>query len=747
MSATKLNKDGAKAQSLAELKNGKVVFKQKPMSLEQNSETLQEIIAFRDMLSARAEASEPPLTEIPDDHKPVIAKLSFESDKTLTALCKHIQHTLLPPPDDEDDADPTTSDLARLVPLSAIEAVVKRVASRVNYGLEAPDGCKPPASACAWRWEISQDYKDWLPKNIREKADVRRQDRLQAKNELQTVFSALPADEQASILHLKNAPKPHTPSGDVSPAKQAVKAEEDADATPRPSASPSKAESSEREKQEKAAAKAERERKQAEAHDKSRSLMANFFSKKPAAAKPPLNSQPEAGSSQTDFEKTFKPFLVKKDTTLAPVNWFLEPKRARGTEDDVIVIDEDERGHEPMEVDIPPVSQEELERMTPRERLQDSLKRMPEALNPSLLPRGRPRPPGPKSFSRVSVRDIMTRMSEAEVTDDAPTVRRLRAKLQDRCAIPAKVLIFHTDSRPGYYGTWTRASDVIGPRTPLARDANQHDYGYDSGEEWEDEPVEADNVDEDDEEGVDEEEDSDADSWLVDDDDEEVEPGTPIDEREGEEEVFGIEFSSNAAHKRKAEDTKVGKAPKKKKIMPLVPFAKGPFYEQEVGHCEYEPFAAYRIQLFNDTPFPVDPFTYVSTAVEDMKRSKAPAPMPAVSTSSGPFLVPPLPDHVKASATTAPTASSSSAPPKPSALAPKNPFPDAHLPYLLATIQTMQAKSVTALVEKIHADLQEHKVRKNAIEAKIREVAEKSAQGKVWVLKAGVVGNGQAVAV
>ncbi|KAL1717346.1 chromatin assembly factor 1 subunit A-domain-containing protein [Schizophyllum commune] len=748
MSATKLNKDGLKAQSIADLKNGKVVFKQKPMSLEQNSETLQEIIAFRDMLSARAEASEPPLTEIPDDHKPVIAKLAFESDKTLTALCKHIQHTLLPPPDDEDDADPATADLARMVPLSAIEAVVKRVASRVNYGLEAPDGCKPPASACVWRWEISQDYKDWLPKNIREKADVRKHDRLQAKNELQTLFSTLPADEQASILHLKNAPKPHAPSGDASPAKQAVKTEEDADATPRPSASPSKAEPSEREKQEKAAAKAERERKQAEAHDKSRSLMANFFSKRPAATKPPTNSQPEAGSSQSDFEKTFKPFLVKKDTTLAPVNWFLEPKGARGTEDDVIVIDEDERGHEPMEVDIPPLSREELERMTPKERLQDSLKRLPESVNPSLLPRGRPRPPGPKSFSRISVRDIMTRMSEAEVTDDATTVRRLRAKLQDRRAIPAKVLIFHTDSRPGYYGTWTRASDVIGPRTPLARDANQHDYGYDSGEEWEDEPAEADNVDEDEEEGGEEEEDSDADSWLVDDDDEEIEPGTPIDEREGEEdEVFGGEFSSNAAHaqKRKAEEAKVGKAPKKKKIMPLVPFAKGPFYEQEVGHCEYEPFAAYRIQLFNDTPFPIDPFTYVSTAVEDMKRSRMPAPAPAASTSSGPFLVPPLPDHVKAAATTASgsaaPAPSSSNPAKASTLNPKNPFPDAHLPYLLSTIQTMQAKSVTALVEKIHADLQEHKVRKNAIEAKIREVAEKSAQGRVWVLKAGVVGG------
>ena len=122
-----------------------------------------------------------------------------------------------------------------------------------------------------------------------------------------------------------------------------------------------------------------------------------------------------------------------------------------------------------------------------------------------------------------------------------------------------------------------------------------------------------------------------------------------------------------------------------------------------------------------------------------------PAPAPAASTSSGPFLVPPLPDHVKAAATTASgsaaPAPSGSNPAKPPALTPKNPFPDAHLPYLLSTIQTMQAKSVTALVEKVHADLQEYKVRKNAIEAKIREVAEKSAQGRVWVLKAGVVGG------
>ncbi|TRM61784.1 hypothetical protein BD626DRAFT_570490 [Schizophyllum amplum] len=788
MSTTKLNKDNgtapagksastdtSKSQPLAELKNGKVVFKQKPMSLEQNSETLEEIIMFRRMLSKRTEAKEPPLNEIPDEYEPVIAKLAFESDKTATALCKQIQHTLLPPPEEDDsDALQSNSELARMLPLSALESTIKTVASRVNYGLDAPDGCKAPASACVWRWEISQNYRDWLPKNVREKADSRRQDRLQAKKDLQSALSALPADEQAAVLHLKNNSKARATSPHATPTQQAAKEDADAADCDQTGISPSKAEGSssgkprgrpkdpvkaaekeakekerqekraakaekeaakEREKQEKAAAKAEKERKQIEAQNKSRSLMTSFFSKKPAPRAASL-SQPEAGTSQSDFEKTFKPFMVKKDTVLAPVNWYLEPKqlrrRASGTPDDVIVIDEDEESHAAMDVDAEPVPIGDLGNMSPQDHLTDVLKRLPDSVEPSLLPKGRPRPPGPKTLNRVSVRAIMAQITEAEVTDDVATVRRLRAKLADRREIPAKVLIFHTDSRPGYFGTWTRSSDSIGPRAPLAKATAEFDYGYDSGEEWEEEPAgDAEDVDEDEEEGgAEEDEDSDADSWLVD-DDEEVEPGTPIDERE-------MSPFSVSTLKRKADDAKHEKPPKKKKVMPLVPFAKGPCYEQAIGRCEYEPFNAYRIQLFNDTPYPIDPFTYVSTAREDYKRRRAPAPAPAPPVTDGPFLVPPLPDHVKLSADVSALAIDPAAQAKrTTTLAPKNPFPDAHLPHLLATIQQMQAKSVTALIEKIHADLVDHKVRKNAIEAKIREVAEKSP-AKVWVLKPGV---------
>jgi chromatin assembly factor 1 subunit A len=82
--------------------------------------------------------------------------------------------------------------------------------------------------------------------------------------------------------------------------------------------------------------------------------MAKFFGKaKGGIARAPYKGadSAEAGpsSSQSDFERTFKPFVLKKDADLAPVNWFLEENHRRRTrgkwfrpERDVIVIDDDE---------------------------------------------------------------------------------------------------------------------------------------------------------------------------------------------------------------------------------------------------------------------------------------------------------------------------------------------------------------------------------------------------------------------
>ena len=212
-----------------------------------------------------------------------------------------------------------------------------------------------------------------------------------------------------------------------------------------------------------------------------------------------------------------------------------------------------------------------------------------------------------KISSPYEVRTIISALSEAEVAGDDNKVRTLLALLRDRSRIPAKVLIFAEDLRPGYYGTWTRSSRDIGPRTPFAKDIIAIDYGYDSGEEWaEDEPEDAEDVLEDAEEddGADEH-DSDLDSWLVYDDEVE-DPGTPIEEREGSPGFFPPPLPS--PQKRKAEiDPKQSK--KRKVVVPLVPFTKGPCWENVIGHSDYEPFKPYRIRFFNGKSLFGSPFS------------------------------------------------------------------------------------------------------------------------------------------
>lgn len=118
----------------------------------------------------------------------------------------------------------------------------------------------------------------------------------------------------------------------------------------------------EREKQERKIEKVEKEKKEQEAKNKARSLMANFFGKpKPSPAGPSYTNPSDfsplkisgggdaalPADARTEFDKTFKPFVVKKDATIAPVNWFSWRNQRQGTRKgkgkmvpDVIVIDE-----------------------------------------------------------------------------------------------------------------------------------------------------------------------------------------------------------------------------------------------------------------------------------------------------------------------------------------------------------------------------------------------------------------------
>jgi hypothetical protein len=366
--------------------------------------------------------------------------------------------------------------------------------------------------------------------------------------------------------------------------------------------------------------------------------MANFFGR---AKAPPRQSPSKGGNlvcetsnSESEFQKTFKPFVLKKDAEIAPINWFLKRRRRSSGKQrsgfshaDAIVIDADHTGAVDVSVHSTPAfnfadanaqgaCSEVLRFMLLKlfsERLEDIVR----SLGPLRLTQPLDRSKSSfKSFSTWNARNIFVQLNDAEIAGDASQVRYLLDILQDRKMLPAKVLIFREDARPGYYGSWTRNSGVIGPRSPFARDMLARDYGYDSGEEWEDEgPGDADNVDDDeDEDGEGEEADSDADSWLVDDD--EVEESVP-DDRDLSPSLLDIPLPphrrkaispllldiSHSASKRKAETTNKQPEKKRKVVVPLVAYSKGPLWESVIGHCEYDPFKPYRIQLFNGTSF------------------------------------------------------------------------------------------------------------------------------------------------
>lgn len=389
--------------------------------------------------------------------------------------------------------------------------------------------------------------------------------------------------------------------------------------------------------------------------------------------------------------------------------------------------------------------------MTILERLRFILSSLPsparqmKPFRPSLTSQNR----GVKLHGGQAVRNVFAEVSDAEFAGDVPRVRMLTSTLADRSVIPAKVFIFREDARPGYFGTWTRSSRIIGPRRPLARSVQEFDYGYDSGEEWEDEGVDAEDVveDGDEDDGETEDRDSDLDDWLIDDDDE---PGTPLEDRNTS--PLLTTFPVTQKGKRKGYDSDKKDAKKRKVVIPLVPLAKGPYWESTVGQSPYDPFNQYHIRLFNgkrrpsslsfssdpaaDTPICIDPFTFVSTAAQTTRSRKqvaaaaAPADKNAVPASSESGSQNLTGSHLPGPGTVAP---------KKAPGLPKTTFPDDFLHVLYDKITALQAASLTFLVENIYSELRVHKVKKNAIEAKIKEVSEKSKDKKFWVLKSGIV--------
>lgn len=120
---------------------------------------------------------------------------------------------------------------------------------------------------------------------------------------------------------------------------------------------------------------------------------------------------------------------------------------------------------------------------------------------------------------RASVRDLVTELNESVAMGADGHRDEILKQLQSRSQVQRKHLQFCEDVRPGYVGTWTKRSKLIGPRTPFERDSSTLNYEVDSEEEWEEEPddPDAEAIGDDEEEEAGSELDSEVDSWLADD--------------------------------------------------------------------------------------------------------------------------------------------------------------------------------------------------------------------------------------
>ncbi|KDN51753.1 hypothetical protein RSAG8_00301, partial [Rhizoctonia solani AG-8 WAC10335] len=155
------------------------------------------------------------------------------------------------------------------------------------------------------------------------------------------------------------------------------------------------------------------------------------------------------------------------------------------------------------------------------------------------------------------------------------------------------------------------------------------------------------------------------------------------------------------------------------------PFQKGPCWEEEIGQCSYDAFNAYRIQLLNDCPYPVDPFTFVPAKFDE------PAPAKAENTAAAQaatFAIPVAPGIDGADKPPVPGTSNRVASIVKKQIDPasiKHPFPDIYLPELYGLIEGSE-KTLKGLVEDLYLALKKYPgVKKYAIEAKLREVADK----------------------
>ena len=95
--------------------------------------------------------------------------------------------------------------------------------------------------------------------------------------------------------------------------------------------------------------------------------------------------------------------------------------------------------------------------------------------------------PGEKDADDVEILEDDDEESDLEDDLDETNINIIMRKGDKSMKFRAKLLKFHENQRPAYWGTWTKTSQFISGRKPFGRDEETFDYDYDSDDDWEEE--------------------------------------------------------------------------------------------------------------------------------------------------------------------------------------------------------------------------------------------------------------------
>ncbi|KAL9934634.1 hypothetical protein V8E36_006409 [Tilletia maclaganii] len=437
--------------------------------------------------------------------------------------------------------------------------------------------------------------------------------------------------------------------------------------------------------------KEEKARKEAATQAKTRSFMTSFLKKpgpsgssKQAAMAATIAARANAGKN--DFQRTFIPGVYKD---MAPINKWKQAPSAELLR----VLEGLEQADETAESSKSALATREdllsdLKRRAPRRSASGSKGKIPGAF--SSLPGSDAARTAPRRgiHPPVIVRQVMRAVAESDIIGGeaaADAKRALDRIISDRSLVRLKYIHFEQDRRPGWYGSFTRPSNLIGARTPFAQDPVLLDYSYDSDDEWEDQgQLEGEDIDDgqdaEEEDKEDDDDDSEMDDWLIDDleeiDDAESTAGGELGPASNADSAFDkadadmdgssdiVEVDANGRElsaaerkalipaKRKAVDTDtvvMQRGGKQKRVKALgrrfnaklVPFSAGPYWEEAPAKIDYALFQPFQVEFLNNASYGLNPFTFdcrpLSELVpntESITTTTAPAPSQAAPSVS-----------------------------------------------------------------------------------------------------------------